>query len=111
MIALDSENVIFLIKNISFFSLSIKIAMLKKINLLARSSLLVCFLTFLSLSSSAQKTITGTFTTNAHHLIKMATVHVQGPSTETLTNLVGMYSIRLTKYKSPLVVSVIRSES
>ncbi len=82
----------------------------KKINLLARSSLLVLFLTFFSLSVFAQKTVTGRITTKTNLPIQGATVQVKGATTVSVSNADGMYSIKVPDNKSTLVVSVIGYE-
>lgn len=82
----------------------------KKINLLARSSLLVLFLTFFSLSVFAQKTVSGRITTKTNLPIQGASVQVKGATTVTVSNADGMYSIKVPDNKSTLVVSVIGYE-
>ena len=88
----------------------LKIAMPKKINLLARSSLLVFFLTFLSLSVFAQKTVSGKVTTKANQPIQGATVQVKGATTVAITSPEGTYSIKVPKDKGTLIISVIGYE-
>ncbi len=82
----------------------------KKINLLARSSLLVFFLTFFSLSLFAQKTVTGRVTNKANQPIQGATVQVKGSTTVTITGTDGTFNIRVPNERSSLVVSVIGYE-
>ncbi len=84
--------------------------MLKKINLLARSSLLVFFLTFFSFSVFAQKSVAGRVTTKSNQPIQGATVQVKGSTTVTITNADGMFNIKVPGNKSTLVVSVIGYE-
>lgn len=84
--------------------------MLKKINLLARSSLLVFFLTFFSFTVFAQKNVTGKVTTKTNQPLQGATVQVKGSTTVTITNAEGMFNIRVPNNRSTLVVSVIGYE-
>ena len=82
----------------------------KKINLLARSSLLVFFLTFLSISVFAQKTVSGKVTTKANQPIQGATVQVKGATTVAITSPEGTYTIKVPNDKGILVFSVIGYE-
>jgi TonB-linked SusC/RagA family outer membrane protein len=81
----------------------------KKFSLLARSALLVCFLTF-SFAVFAQRTVTGRVTTKANQPIQGATVQVKGSTTVTITGTDGQYSIKVPNNKSSLVFSVIGYE-
>ena len=84
--------------------------MLKKINLLARSSLLVLFLTFFSFSVFAQKTVTGKVTNKANgQPISGATVRVKGTTVAAATNAEGFFTINAND-KSTLVVTVVGFE-
>lgn len=84
--------------------------MLKKINLLARSTLLLFFLTFLSQDVFAQKTVSGRVTNKSNQPIQGATVQVKGSTTVAITGNDGTYSIRVPKDKSTIIISVIGYE-
>ena len=83
----------------------------KKLNLLARSCLLVFFLICLSLVSFAQKTVTGKITNKANgQPILGATVMVKGTTIASITNAEGLFSIN-ARDNSILVVSVVGFET
>jgi hypothetical protein len=78
--------------------------------LLARSSLLVLFLTLFSFLT-AQKTVSGRVTTKTSQPIQGATVQVKGSTTVTVTNADGQCTaIKVPDNRSSLVISVIGYE-
>jgi TonB-linked SusC/RagA family outer membrane protein len=83
----------------------------KKLNLLARSCLLVFFLICFSLVSFAQKTVTGKVTNKANgQPIAAATVVIKGSTVATTTNAEGLFSIS-AKDNSIISVSVVGFET